>query len=80
MKKLVVSIAVTGAALLYMAAPVKAEPGYGQDCIMPSVSECRLVPDADGPHDVEVYCPGQGYVNVFQVCRDAFGPYSPYGW
>ncbi|MEB3021106.1 hypothetical protein [[Mycobacterium] crassicus] len=72
-----ISIVVTGSALVHLTgAPANATPGYGADCIMPSIKECRLLPDADGPHDVQRYCPGQGWINVFAVCRNRFGPYS----
>lgn len=63
---------------LVVAAPASAEPGYGSDCIMPSVSECRLVPDGDGPHMVQVWCPDtNSYVSVFAPCPGRYtGPYS----
>lgn len=60
------------------AAPAAAEPGYGSDCVLPSVSECRLVPDGEGPHMVQVWCPDTGnYVSVFAPCPGRYsGPYS----
>lgn len=68
-------IAVT--AMFGFAAPAQATtPGYGDDCLMPSVSECRILPDSDGPHMVEQYCPGQGYISVFAPCVSRFGPYG----
>jgi hypothetical protein len=61
-----------------VAAPATAEPGYGSDCILPSVSECRLVPDGDGPHMVQVWCPDtNSYVSVFAPCPGRYtGPYN----
>lgn len=66
------------AACLMVAAPASAEPGYGSDCMLPSVSECRLVPDGDGPHMVQVWCPDtNSYVNVFAPCPGRYtGPYG----
>lgn len=61
-----------------VAAPAFAEPGYGSECILPSVPECRLVPEGDGPHMVQVWCPDtDSYVSVFAPCagRDT-GPYG----
>ncbi|ORW68307.1 hypothetical protein AWC24_08885 [Mycolicibacter senuensis] len=70
-------VTAAGAGLLGLAAPARAEPGYGQDCILPGVSTCRLVPEGNRPHDVQLWCPGgQGWVNVFTPCRDYYGPYS----
>lgn len=61
---------------LSIASAVQAAPGYGNDCILPSVSECRLMPDADGPHTVDRWCAGVGWVSVFTPCLSEFGPYS----
>lgn len=72
---LAVAAAAVGSVL---AAPASAEPGYGSDCILPSVSECRLVPDGDGPHLVQVWCPDEhSYVSVFAPCPSRYtGPYG----
>lgn len=58
------------------AATANATPGYGSDCQVPWVNTCRLMPDANGPHDIERWCPGQGYINIYAVCNNRFGPYS----
>lgn len=61
---------------LRVAAEASADPGYGSDCIRPSVSTCRLMPDADGPHVVQRFCAGKGWINVFEPCYSRFGPYA----
>ncbi|CAJ1502643.1 hypothetical protein MU0083_002984 [[Mycobacterium] kokjensenii] len=70
------TVALAALGLTMFAPPAQATPGYGSDCILPSVEQCRLLPDADGPHMVERYCPGVGWINVFAPCTSRFGPYS----
>ncbi|ORV52936.1 hypothetical protein AWC02_02195 [Mycolicibacter engbaekii] len=69
-------LAAVGVVVAVFAPPAWAAPGYGSDCIMPSVRQCRLVPDGDGPHLVEQYCPGAGWIDVFDPCLSRFGPYG----
>ncbi len=76
MNRLMIAVVVTATTLLSFATPAQASPGYGDDCLMPSVETCRILPDPDGPHMVEQYCPGQGYISVFAPCVSRFGPYG----
>lgn len=73
------ALAVAASAVgLRVATPASAEPVYGSECILPSVSECRLVPEGDGPHMVQVWCPDEhSYVDVFAPCPSRYtGPYG----
>ena len=58
------------------APPARATPDPNARCILPSVTQCRLLPDADGPHMVEQWCAGRGWIDVFAPCPSRFGPYS----
>jgi len=72
MKALMVGVAMA----TYLVAPLKESPDPSGQCILPSITECRLLPDGNRPHTVERWCAGQGWINVFQTCRSQFGPYS----